>query len=324
MACATSIRLIIGSEITLGNSTYRLSREIGRGANGVVYLVKNTESNEEVAMKVGRTSSKILNEYIAYKALEGGVGVPRVTWSGEVVIQEKKYKVMVMELLGANLEFLFLNCRRRFSLKTVLMLADQMITRLEYVHNHNYVHRDIKSGNFVIGRGNQRNNIFLVDFGASNTYRDAKTNEHIKFSTGKPMCSTPRCSSINAHLGFEQSRRDDLESVGYLLLYFIKGVLPWQHLKAPAELVRNVICEKKTSIPLEKLCEDLPDAFVQYLKYCRALEFESTPDYDYLRQLFRTVMSERGMSNDSKFDWDLPATSQKRKTTGTADSKASQ
>jgi len=191
---------------------------------------------------------------------------------------------MVMDLLGPSLEDLFNLCNRKFSVKTVLMLADQMIARIELLHSKSFVHRDIKPDNFLIGVGKRRNQIYMIDFGLAKMYRDLKTHQHIPYKGNKLLTGTARYASVNTHLGIEQGRRDDLESLGYVLMYFLRGSLPWQGLHATDKKHKyDLISEKKMSTPVETLCQSFPQEFVLYLNYTRSLRFDDKPDYAYLR-----------------------------------------
>jgi casein kinase 1 len=230
------------------------------------------------------------------------VGIPNVHWYGV----EGDYNVMVIDLLGPSLEDLFGFCNRKFSLKTVLMLADQMINRVEYVHAKNFIHRDIKPDNFLIGLGKKANQVHIIDFGLAKKYRDPKTQQHIPYREGKNLTGTARYASVNTHLGIEQSRRDDLEAVGYVLMYFNRGSLPWQGLKANSKKEKyEKIMEKKVSTPIEVLCKHFPTEFVTYLNYCRSLRFEDRPDYAYLRRLLKDLFFKEGYQYDFVFDWTI-------------------
>jgi len=170
---------------------------------------------------------------------------------------EGDYNVLVMELLGPNLEQLRNYCDGKLSLQTALMLTDQMISRLENVHNNFYVHRDLKPNNFVIGRGNHMNVIYLIDFGLAKQYKDKVTGAHIPFMDKNQIIGTIRFASINAHYGVEQSRRDDLESLCYVLIYLLKGELPWQRVDKRNEKDEEIL-KCKVNTPIEKLCSGLP------------------------------------------------------------------
>jgi casein kinase 1 len=219
---------------------------------------------------------------------------------------EGDYNVMVIDLLGPSLEDLFSFCNRKLSLKTVLMLADQMINRVEYVHAKNFIHRDIKPDNFLIGLGKKANQVHIIDFGLAKKYRDPKTQHHIPYRENKNLTGTARYASVNTHLGIEQSRRDDLEAIGYVLMYFNRGSLPWQGLKANAKKEKyEKIMEKKMSTPIEVLCKHFPCEFVTYLNYCRSLRFEDRPDYAYLRRLLKDLFFREAYQYDFVFDWTI-------------------
>jgi len=290
-------------ELRVGGK-YRLGRKIGSGSFGDIYLGTNINTGEEVAIKLESVKTKhpqLAYEYKVYRILAGGVGIPNVRWFG----REGDFNVMVMDILGPSLEDLFNFCSRKFTLKTVLMLADQMLARIEYVHTKNFIHRDLKPDNFLIGLGKRKlNQIYIIDFGLAKRYRDPRTHRHIPYVEGKSLTGTARYASINTHLGIEQSRRDDLESLGYVLMYFNRGQLPWQGLKANTKKDKyNRIAEKKMSTTVDVLCKHFPTEFVTFLNYCRALRFDDKPDYAYLRRLFRDLFFRQGYAADYRFDW---------------------
>nr|XP_057917981.1 casein kinase I isoform X1 [Doryrhamphus excisus]XP_057917983.1 casein kinase I isoform X1 [Doryrhamphus excisus] len=320
-------------ELRVGNK-YRLGRKIGSGSFGDIYLGSNLATGEEVAIKLECVKTKHPQLHIEskfYKMMQGGVGIPSIKWCGA----EGDYNVMVMELLGPSLEDLFNFCSRKFSLKTVLLLADQMISRIEYIHLKNFIHRDVKPDNFLMGLGKKGNLVYIIDFGLAKKYRDARTHQHIPYRENKNLTGTARYASINTHLGIgdttlthtwtlfasfliiisaalfsvsstEQSRRDDLESLGYVLMYFNLGSLPWQGLKAATKRQKyERISEKKMSTPIEVLCKGYPSVFSTYLNLCRSLRFDDKPDYSYLRQLFRNLFHRQGFSYDYVFDWSM-------------------
>nr|APP94028.1 double-time [Colaphellus bowringi] len=291
-------------ELRVGNK-YRLGRKIGSGSFGDIYLGTNISTGEEVAIKLECIKTRHPQLHIEskfYKMMQGGVGIPQIKWCGS----EGDYNVMVMELLGPSLEDLFNFCSRRFSLKTVLLLADQLISRTDFIHSRNFIHRDIKPDNFLMGLGKKGNLVYIIDFGLAKKYRDGRTHQHIPYKENKNLTGTARYASINTHLGIEQSRRDDLESLGYVLMYFNRGSLPWQGLKAATKRQKyERISEKKMSTPIEELCKGYPIEFPTYLNYCRQLRFEERPDYSYLRQLFRTLFHRQGFTYDYVFDWNM-------------------
>jgi len=296
------------NEVRVGGK-FRLGRKIGSGSFGDIYVGTNVLTGEECAVKIESVKSKhpqLLFESKLYKILEGGVGIPAVHWYG----QEWDYNVMVLDLLGPSLEDLFEFCRRKFSLKTVLMLADQVISRVEYVHAKNFIHRDNKPNNFLVGLGKKENQIHLIDFGLAKKYRDLKTQVHIVYKENKSLTGTARYVSVNTHLGIEQSRRDDLEAVGHMLMYFNLGSLPWQGIKANSKKEKYaMIMDRKMCVSVEDLCKDFPQEFATYINYCRTLRFEDRPDYAYLRRLMKDLLFAQNFQFDTIFDWMVNSTS---------------
>ncbi|KAL4921000.1 putative casein kinase I [Aspergillus aurantiobrunneus] len=289
-------------DLRVGNK-YRIGRKIGSGSFGDIYLGTNIISGEEIAIKLESVKAKhpqLEYEARVYKSLAGGVGIPFVRWFGT----ECDYNAMVIDLLGPSLEDLFNFCNRKFSLKTVLLLADQLISRIEYIHAKSFIHRDIKPDNFLMGIGKRGNQVNVIDFGLAKKYRDPKTHFHIPYRENKNLTGTARYASINTHLGVEQSRRDDMESLGYVMLYFCRGTLPWQGLKAATKKQKyDRIMEKKMTTPTEVLCRGFPNEFSIYLNYTRSLRFDDKPDYSYLRKIFRDLFVRESFQYDYVFDW---------------------
>ncbi|EPS74319.1 hypothetical protein M569_00434 [Genlisea aurea] len=282
---------------------FKLRRKIGAGSFGELYLGLNVQTGEEVAVKLESVKTKhpqLYYESKLYMLLQGGTGIPHLKWFGV----EGEYNAMVIDLLGPSLEDLFNYCNRKFTLKTVLMLADQFINRVEYMHSRGFLHRDIKPDNFLMGLGRKANQVYMIDFGLAKKYRDLHTHKHIPYRENKNLTGTARYASVNTHLGVEQSRRDDLESLGYVLMYFIRGSLPWQGLKAGTKKQKyDKISEKKMLTPIEVLCKSYPSEFISYFHYCRSLRFDDKPDYSYLKRLFRDLFIREGYQFDYIFDW---------------------
>ena len=184
------------------------------------------------------------------------------------------------------------------------MLGIQMIDRIEWVHNKLIVHRDIKPDNFVMGRGDSAHIVYLLDFGLSKKYWSSHLNSHLKFTINKKLTGTARYASINALRGCEQSRRDDLEAIGYVLLYFLRGSLPWQGLKMDKKDDRyKKIYEKKKATTAEELAKGFPSEMCEYIKYTRNIDFEAKPDYNYLRGLLKNIMMKNSFEFDYYYDW---------------------
>eukprot|EP00826_Nyctotherus_ovalis_P066524 TRINITY_DN983_c0_g1_i12.p1 TRINITY_DN983_c0_g1~~TRINITY_DN983_c0_g1_i12.p1 ORF type:complete len:256 (-),score=71.40 TRINITY_DN983_c0_g1_i12:239-1006(-) len=192
-------------------------------------------------------------------------------------------------------------------LPTVLVLAEQMITRLESLHTKGFIHRDVKPRNFAMGTEETAGTVYIIDYGLSKAYINPSTRKHIAFAEKKKLTGTETFVSVNAHMGYEQSRRDDLESLGYSLVYLAKGGLPWQGVKAETEKeLRKKVYKLKSLMPLKELCSGLAEPFSEYLRYCKTLLFQDKPDYNYLRKLFMNYFHKQNLDKDFVFYWDVP------------------
>ncbi|XP_037940927.1 casein kinase I-like [Teleopsis dalmanni] len=282
---------------------YKCLKKIKSGGFGEVFLALNNQTDEPVAIKIENGKNRHLmleKEFNLYRKLSGGIGFPKILYFGK----EKIYNVLVMDLLGPSLEELFNFCERKFSLKTILMIGIQLIDRIKFLHSKNYIHQDIKSDNILIGRDDKSTLIYLVDFGLCQQYRNPKTGKHIPCSAGDHFCGTWNFASINALRCRTQSRRDDLEAIGYLLIYFHRGALPWDGVSGETDLQQfEKIAEIKMSTHVEELCYELPDDFIVYMLYCRSLKFENDPDYDFLKNLFNRTFISHDFNMDLLFDW---------------------
>ena len=296
--------LLADYEIPIGD-TYKLNarKKLGSGAFGEISLGTNIKLNKEVAIKLEpiRTKSpQLFYESKLYMCLQGGVGIPNLYWCGP----QGNYNILIMDLLGQSLEDLFNYCKRKFTLKTTLMVADQIVSRLEFIHSRNFIHRDVKPDNFLIGTGKNQNLVYAIDFGLAKKYRDSKTGLHIPYREGKSLTGTARYASVNTHRGIEQARRDDLESVGYIMVYFLRGSLPWQGLKAKNMKEKyEKIKEKKINTDLSDLCLGFPPEIAKFIKYTREIGFEERPDYNLLKQLIKTMAENESIEFDFDFDW---------------------
>ena len=284
------------------SSRFVLLHKIGSGSFGQIFECTRLKDKKKFAAKLEPHRTRfpqLIFEARIYSALSGSPNVGKIRWYG----LESPNNVMVMDLYGKSLESLHVSINR-MSLKTVLMIVDQMLTSIEWVHEKGFIHRDIKPDNFMFGRDEKENQLFIIDFGLSKRYRDYKSLEHIKFTTGKSLTGTARYCSVNALRGCEQSRRDDMEALGFVWIYLLKGVLPWMNLQAIGKKQKyEVICECKARTSFETLCEGLPREFVDYFKSVRKLAFEERPPYEEYRRMFRELFTSLGFVYDYMFDW---------------------
>ena len=294
---------IINNIAKIGNHYLMyLNQKLDHGAFGEIYLGLNQKTLQEVAVKLEIKSSKhpqLHHETRILKDLQNGIGIPKIYYYHEI----ENYSCLVMELLGKNLENLFTNLGRKFSLKTTLLLGKQMYNRIEYMHKKGIIHRDIKPNNFLMGRNDKNNILYIIDMGLSKRYID-QNKKHIPYKEGKNLTGTVRYAYIFTHLGFEQSRRDDLEGISYVLIYFLKGSLPWMGMKGKNKKEKyDKIKNKKINTSLDKLCEDLPNEFIDIVNYPRKLKFEEEPNYDFIYGLIEKIMMREKYEMDFKYDW---------------------
>lgn len=208
--------------------------------------------------------------------------------------EEGDMNALVLELMGSSLERLFQKAKYKFTLKTTLMLVERMIRSLESMHSCGYIHRDVKPENYVTGLGTKSTLVHLLDFGLSKRFRCPLTKLHIPYNDTRKFTGTVRYASVNTHLGIEQSRRDDLESLGYLLVYFVKGGLPWQGVAGDRREKYEKAMRRKLEVSTGRLCKGLPVEFQVYLNYCRLMKFNQRPDYAYCIKLFRRLFERKG------------------------------
>lgn len=303
------------------NSKYRIIRKIGAGSFGEVYEgISNREKYVAIKFESQDTQHpQLRHEYKVYRELINSPGFCTVHYFGA----QDHWNVMVMDLMGPSLESLFNKCKRRFSIKTVLEIADQLLERIDTMHQRLLIHRDIKPDNFVVGLGENSRNLYCLDFGLSKRYRDPKNMMHIRYRSDKSLTGTPRYASINNHRGVELSRRDDIESIGYILIYFLKGSLPWQGLKAENTKKKyRLIYEKKQNTQLVDLCEGVPFQFAEFLMYARSLSFDQEPDIARYRKNFQRLYEDLGYTKEPfSWDWDPPSEGHASSSRGNASSK---
>jgi serine/threonine protein kinase len=282
---------------------------IGSGSFGKVLYGMTIDRKTEFGIKFEKSNIKnsvIAEELRIYSDLKGGDGIPNIYWKGDY----KNYKVFIMDLLGPSLDK-FYKINNKLNLQTTIFFGEQMVNRLEYLHSKNYIHRDVKPNNFLLGKYNRNfddDKVYIIDFGLSKEYIEKKTKKHYEYNDTSKFVGTPRYASINTHMGIRQSRRDDLESVAYILIYFLNGELPWQGIRAKTK------SEKKEKIKISKenfdieQCvnkKDIPKELINFLEYTISLEFSEKPDYKYIATLFDLVKKNNpNVFDKSKLMWE--------------------
>jgi serine/threonine protein kinase len=264
---------------------------------------------------LGISQHMLEHEFNVYKKLVGGVGIPHVHWFGT----EAGFNAMAIDCLGPSLENLFTRHRYQFTRRTVLTIAIQLVSnstlkhdlwtnrschvqlqRLQFIHSRNLIHCDLKPSNIMIGVGVQADVVHLIDFGLSKEFRDAKTHRHtqmIPHTKPHSLVGTAVFASINSHMGLELGRKDDLESLAYVLIYLLHGALPWQGLSSSFDIL-----EMKKRISARDLCHGLSIELCSFLEYCRSLPFDHKPDYEHFINLFNSLLHHEGPSNGAIFD----------------------
>jgi len=295
-------------------SNYHVDEKIGSGSYGEIRIGIDLTNNEEVAVKlepIVPKNQRLPLEFEFYQLLGNHEGIPETYILDS--FNDNKYNAMVLKLLGPSLFDLFNLCYREFSLKTVLQTGIQLIDLLEYIHSKHLIHQDVKPENFLIRQtlNDKESVIHVVDLGLSKKYINSETGKHIPFKEGTGIAGTPRFMSINTHLGKEQSRRDDLESLGYMLIYFLRGDLPWQMkfleprtMRGKLLKTREMKMEMSISSLLRNYCStETIETMVAYFGLVRNLDFEEEPKYCDLRMLLCDLMKSKGLENDGIFDW---------------------
>lgn len=282
---------------------YQLSKQLSTSTSTEIWQATNLKTNEQFAIKFEKSSSEhqsLKTEYQIYSELNSGsdssdLSIPKVHLYGT----ENNNNFMISDLLGLSLEDTLKKCGGKFTLKTVLMLADQILERLEWLHSKSFIHRHIHPGMFVTGLNENNQKIYMVNFCHASKYLDEE-GEYVQFQDAITNIGVPCYSSLSTDLGIQPSRKDDLESIGYMLVQFLKGSLPWTN-SSPKEMT-----DQKIMIPIEDLCKGFPEEFENFLQHCRNLKFDDLPDYCKLRAMFKNLYKTKGYGDVYdylEFDW---------------------
>ena len=279
---------------------YSIKYLISKGSFGEVYFGTNIIDGKNYALKTEeRSIEESVLKHECYVLLNlKGPGIPSVISYGV----SGKYNILVENLLGKSIQDIWEAKKRKFNLKDTCVFAIQAISLLEYVHSKNYIHRDIKPSNFLVGNPDN-SQLYLIDFGNARKYKSSKTGKHIRLIKRKKVFGSLIFLSTNAVNAIEQTRKDDLETLGYAIIYLYIGSLPWSSFKHK-NLTQGVlkIREERKKISIEKICDGMPNEMNIYLNYVNNLKYEECPDYEYLRKLFWNVLKKIG-ENKLLFSW---------------------
>ena len=284
---------------------YTIIKKLGEGSFGLIYSVKSQHNFYAAKLESRNRGQNLLENEACIMYYLGGKKIPSLkSYANDI-----NFNILIMELMGKSLEEIFESLpNKKMSINCVAKLGIQMVQILEYIHDKHIIHRDIKPDNFVMGRGIKSKYLYLLDFGLAKKYRSSTTLAHYRMIKKKNLTGTARYASINALNGLTQSRRDDLEAVGYVLMYFLRGKLPWQGLRVKNKEDRyHKIMEIKKETSPSLLCHGYPKEFKKYVEYTRNLEYEQDPDYEMLKDLFKTVLVNNKISKDNfyVYDWDI-------------------
>ena len=278
---------------------YHCIKKLGEGSFGMIF--KGEYNNEYYALKFEsrKKGKNLLENEAAIMSYLKGPNIPYIKsygYSGE-------YNILIMQLLGKSLEDILKEIKT-FSIKSICIIVIQLLNVLEYIHNRHIIHRDIKPDNFVMGLDDLSQFVYIIDFGLAKKYRSSSTLIHYPMINKKKLTGTARYASINALKGYEQSRRDDLESLGYVIIYLLKGNLPWQglHAKNKDERYKKIL-EKKIECSSYDLCFGFPNEFERYVEYTKNLEYIEEPKYEMLRNLFMKIMRREKYKFDYIYEW---------------------
>jgi serine/threonine protein kinase len=283
------------------NEKYKLNKIIGEGSFGKIFEAKHILSAELVAIKIEKKMDKSILKHEAsmYNECKSIKGIPKLRGFGK----ENEYNYIVTDLLGDSIELIKQKCGGTLNLRSVLSIGIQLLTIFEQLHNKGIIHRDIKPENILLGLSQRRRkDVYLIDFGLAKYYID-NNRDHIQMNSNKKLTGTLKYVSLNVQNGIEPSRRDDLESIGYILIYCLKGCLPWEGSVGDIDTKYAYIKRVKEETELHQLCSTMPYEFLTYMDYCRKLEYNETPDYTYLKCIFMNLFKRMKYNFEDDYEW---------------------
>ncbi|CAG2100915.1 unnamed protein product [Medioppia subpectinata] len=291
----------------IANNKYKVIKYMASGSFCAIFKVKEMNTNKELVAKLEAEETdnpQLSHEFRIYQLLRyecNHSAIPKTYFFGSFLT----YRALVMEQFGPNIATKFQECNQKFSVKTVSLLAIQLMDIFKYIHSKRVIYRDVKPENILLGLPQTpgANLLHIVDFGLSKEYKD-RNGVHIPYKENVGLNGTARYMSINTHLYREQSRRDDMEAVGHMLILFLRGSLPWSGLDIKDSVKRfKKIGEIKQKIETKKLCLNLPQEYEIYIRTVRSLQFTEDPNYDEYKDMFEKIITKMGEKVDNKYDW---------------------